>query len=55
MPRGEHIQLRQYATAIDMWTRRYDTADIANHIGVCEATVERWVHNFREQARGAVA
>jgi len=46
-------QLRRYADAIAMWMRGFDTDAIADHIDVPEPTVEKWVWNFREQARGA--
>lgn len=44
-------QLRRYADAITMWRRGFDTAYIARELEIPEPLVERWVWNFREQAR----
>jgi hypothetical protein len=45
--------LRRYAAAIAMWQRGFDTAAIAEALALPGATVERWMWNFREQARAA--
>lgn len=43
--------LKRYAQAIDLWARRFDTAEIAEILTIDEAVVARWVANFREQTR----
>jgi hypothetical protein len=44
-------ELKRYAQAIEMWGARFDSADIAEALRVPEATVARWIANFREQMR----
>lgn len=51
--RQEKKQLRAYADVIAMWCSGFDTARIAQELGVPEHTIERWVHAFREAARPA--
>jgi hypothetical protein len=51
----ERDQLRSYADVIAMWTRGFDTAWISEQVGLPEPLIERWVWNFREQARAAGA
>jgi hypothetical protein len=44
-------QLRCYADVIAMWVARFDTQEIAIHVGLPEHTVARWVANFRDVTR----
>lgn len=45
--------MKLYGDAIRMWTARFDTAEIAEHIGVPEYLVARWVVSYREIMREA--
>jgi len=48
--------LRCYADALAMWqSRRFDTAEIADHLRVPEHVVCRWINNYREVMTGAAA
>jgi hypothetical protein len=42
---------RQSSTALKMWCRKFNTAEIANHLGVHEAIVCRWIRYWREMSR----
>jgi hypothetical protein len=44
---------RQSSTALKMWCRKFNTAEIAKHLGVHEAVVCRWIWHWRELSRGA--
>lgn len=48
---SEKASLRLYGDAIKMWIAKFDTAAIAERIGVTENLVEVWVWNFRDMAR----
>jgi hypothetical protein len=39
------------STALKMWCRKFNTAEIANHLGVHEAIVCRWIRYWRELSR----
>lgn len=46
-------QLKRYAEALQMWcSRRYDTKDIADHVGVHESVVLRWISHYRDLMLG---
>ena len=48
--------LRCYADALAMWqSRRFDTAEIADHLRVPEHVVCRWISNYRDLMAGAAA
>lgn len=48
----EQMNLGQALAAVALWnTRRYDTVDIAEILGVPEADVERALHTARELRR----
>lgn len=50
-PDTERGALKRYAEAVSLWRARFDTAEIARRLDLPEATVARWVANFREMAR----
>ncbi len=45
--------LRSYGDAIRLWLAKFDTAAIAQRLGLPEPLIERWVWNFREMTRCA--
>lgn len=49
----ERQRMKQYATVIQMWAARYNTAEIAAHLDIEEYLVARWIANYREIARAA--
>lgn len=48
-------QLKLYGNAVTLWLRRYDTAEIAEQLGLPEHTISRWVANFRDVSFEAAA
>lgn len=49
----ERQRMKQYATVIQMWTERYNTAEIAAHTEIEEHIVHRWITSYREIMRAA--
>lgn len=46
-PRNSQV-LRHYASVIELWRRRFDTAEIAAELELDEGLVVKWVANFRD-------
>lgn len=45
---NERAQLRLYADVTALWSAKLDSAEIARQTGLPEATVARWIANFRD-------
>lgn len=50
----ERDLFRKYSIALKMWARKFNTAEIAKHLGEPEPDVLRWIHHWRELSRGPV-
>lgn len=51
---SEEAFFRNYSIALKLWCRRFNTAEIASHLGVPESIVCRWIWHWRELSkRGA--
>lgn len=48
---SDRAHLKAYAEAIAMWCARFDTAEIACHLGIPEAMIALWVANYRDLMR----
>lgn len=49
----ERQRIKKYATVIEMWTAKFNTAEIAEHTGLEECVVARWIWSYREVVRAA--
>lgn len=50
---ARRAQLRRYVDVLAMWeSRRYDTADIAERVGLAEGRVAAWIANWRDLNAG---
>lgn len=50
----ERDLFRKYSIALKMWARKFNTAEIAAHLGEPECDVQRWIWHWRELSRGPV-
>lgn len=48
-------RLRRYRDVVSLWLSKFDTFEIAKETGLPESLVARWVANFRDLSREAVA
>lgn len=49
------IAVKKYCAVIEMWSRKFDTYEIAFELDLAEALVAKWVANYRDIARGEAA
>lgn len=47
----ERDLFRKYSIALKMWVRRFNTAEIAAHLGEPEHVVQRYIWHWRELSR----
>lgn len=47
----ERELFRKYSIALKMWSRRFNTAEIAAHLKEPEQDVQRWIWHWRELSR----
>ncbi|MGJ5163181.1 hypothetical protein [Bradyrhizobium sp. HKCCYLR1051] len=50
---GDESFFRQYTMALRLWCRRYNTAEIADHLKVPEPVICRWIWHWRELSRSS--
>lgn len=51
----EREMFRNYSVALKMWSRRFNTAEIAAHLKQPEHIVQRWIWHWRELSREGMA
>ena len=51
----EREMFRNYSVALKMWSRRFNTAEIAARLKQEEHVVLRWIHHWRELSREGLA